>query len=195
MKLLGLSGSMTPRSKTTIVIDKVLEFAKVENPSIETEIISLRDYDLQFCDGRDPTYYENDTKQVIKKIEEADALIIGTPVYRGSYTGALKNVFDLIPNDALKGKVVGLIATGGTYHHFLAIEHQLKPLIGFFRAHIVPGSVYAHNRHFSEKTLVDPEVMERLRYLGEDVVKFQAQIGGDYVGAGSPSIPRRALHE
>ncbi|HET7580992.1 MAG TPA: NAD(P)H-dependent oxidoreductase [Bacillales bacterium] len=192
MKLLGLSGSLTPRSKTLIAIEKAAEFAQYDS-SVETEIISLRDFDIQFCDGRDPALYQGDTKQVIEKIEEADALIVGSPIYRGSYSGALKNVFDLIPNDALKGKVVGLIATGGTYHHFLAIEHQLKPLLGFFRAHIVPGSVYAHNHHYSDKTLVDSDVLQRLQDLGEDIVALQKRIGEEYIGAGSPSIPRRAL--
>lgn len=192
MKLLGLSGSLTPRSKTLIAIEKAAEFAQYDS-SVETEIISLRDFDIQFCDGRDPALYQGDTKQVIEKIKEADALIVGSPIYRGSYSGALKNVFDLIPNDALKGKVVGLIATGGTYHHFLAIEHQLKPLLGFFRAHIVPGSVYAHNHHYSDKTLVDSDVLQRLQDLGEDIVALQKRIGEEYIGAGSPSIPRRAL--
>lgn len=193
MKLLGLSGSLTPRSKTLIAVEKAVAFARVYSSPIDTDIINLRDWDLQFCDGRDPSRYEGDTKKLINAIDEADALIVGTPIYRGSYTGALKNVFDLIPNDGLTGKVVGLIATGGSYHHFLAIEQELKPLIGYFRAHIVPGSVYAHNEHYSEKNLVDPSVMERLRSLGEDVVRLHHQIGKDYVGADGPVIPRKAL--
>lgn len=193
MKLLGLSGSLTPRSKTLIAIEKAVQFAVRHDPSVEVEIVNLRDYDIGFCDGRDPLLYDGDTKAVIEKIEEADALIVGSPIYRGSYTGALKNVLDLIPNDALRGKVVGLIATGGTYHHFLAIEHQLKPLFGFFHAHVVPGAVYAHNRHYSDKTLVDLEVIERLQRLGEDVVDLQNRIGQEYIGACSPSIPRKAL--
>lgn len=194
MKLLGLSGSLTHRSKTLIAIEKAVAFANASDSSVEAEIINLRDYDLQFCDGRDPYLYEGDTKRVIEKIEEADALIIGSPVYRGSYTGALKNVLDVIPNDALKGKVVGIIATGGTFHHFLAVEHELKPLFGYFHAHVVPGAVYAHNLHYSEKTLVDEGILERLKKLGEDVVKLQGQIGRESVGASSPSIPRRALN-
>ncbi|AQS56715.1 NADPH-dependent FMN reductase [Novibacillus thermophilus] len=193
MRLLGLSGSLTPRSKTYIAVEQALTFAKAYDASVATDLISLRDYKLSFCDGRDPKLYEGDTKQVIQKIENADALIVGTPVYRGSYTGALKNVFDLIPNGALEGKVVGLIATGGTYHHFLAIEHQLKPLFGFFRAHVVPGTVYAHNDHYSDKRLVDPDVIERLRRLGEDVVRLQYAIGGGLAGAEAPPIPRKAL--
>lgn len=193
MKLLGLSGSLTPRSKTLIAVEKAVEFAKIHSPYIETETTSLRDWDLQFCDGRDPSLYQGDTKKLIQMIEEADALIIGAPIYRGSYPGALKNVFDIIPNDALKGKVVGLIATGGTYHHFLAIEHELKPLLGFFRTHIVPGAVYAHNDHYSDKRLVNPDVIDRLRSLGEDVVELQNRIGKEFVGAGGPSIPRKAL--
>ena len=47
-------------------------------------------------------------------IQAADAYIIGTPIYRGAYTGSLKNLLDQVPVEALMGKVAGLIATGGS---------------------------------------------------------------------------------
>ncbi|MDC3412131.1 NAD(P)H-dependent oxidoreductase [Aquibacillus sp. 3ASR75-11] len=193
MKIVGISGSLTPRSKTFITVEKALNFAEKSEHNVETELINLRDYHLQFCDGRDPSTYEGDTKQLIDKIVEADALIVGSPIYRGSISGALKNVFDLIPNDSLRGKVIGFIATGGTYHHYLAIEHQLKPLAGYFKAHVIPGNVYAHNQHFENKQLVDKEIITRLKELGETVVTFHDRLNREAVGAHQPSIPRKSL--
>lgn len=193
MKLLGLSGSLTEQSKTLIAVEKAIGFVRNEKEPVQTEVLNLRDYEVEFCDGRNPEAYQGDTKQVINKIIDADALIVGTPVYRGSYTSALKNVFDLIPNHALKGKVIGFIATGGTYHHFLAIEHQLKPLAGYFHAHVVPGAVYVHNEHYSEKELVDPEIHRRLQALATDVINLSTQIGKRYTGADGPDIPRKTL--
>jgi MsuE subfamily FMN reductase len=193
MKLLGISGSLSPLSKTQITVDTALKSA--QNTSVTTELISLGDYNLQFCDGRDPATYQGDTKQVIDKIVEADALIIASPIYRGSLSGALKNVFDLIPNDSLKGKVIGFIATGGTYHHYLVIEHQLKPLAGYFKAHVVPGNVYAHNSHFENKQLIDKEIIERLKELGESVVNLHYKINREAIGASQPTIPRKSLQD
>ncbi|MCI0354597.1 MAG: NAD(P)H-dependent oxidoreductase, partial [Acidobacteria bacterium] len=47
---------------------------------------------------------------IIDSIQSADLLVVGTPIYRGSYTGAFKHVFDLVRQDALAGKPVVLSA-------------------------------------------------------------------------------------
>ncbi|UFT98591.1 NAD(P)H-dependent oxidoreductase [Radiobacillus kanasensis] len=193
MKLVGVSGSLTPMSKTYVTLKEALTFAQNDNENVETDLLNLRDYEIQFCDGRDPAAYEGDTKKVIDLIEGADALLFGSPIYRGSLSGALKNVFDLIPNDSLRGKVVGFIATGGTYHHYLAIEHQLKPLAGYFKAHVVPGNVYAHNSHFENKQLVDEDIRQRLQELAISIVQLNERVQGGLVGANQPTIPRQSL--
>jgi MsuE subfamily FMN reductase len=193
MKIVGLTGSLTSSSKTFIAVDKALNFAKKHNPDIETIHLHLKDLSVDYCDGRDPSLYEADTKYLIDQITSADGYIIGSPIYRGTYTGALKNVFDLIPNDVLRGKVVGFIATGGTYHHYLALEHQFKPLAGYFKAHVIPGSVYIHNEHFVNKQLSNDEIIERLEALASDVVSLTSLIDKRFEGAHQPAIPRKVL--
>ncbi len=194
MKLLGLSGGLS--RKTLIAIEKTLEFASQYDDTIDVEALNICAYDVQFCDGRDPVNYEGDSRLVIDKVVEADALLIGTPVYRGTYTGLLKNVFDLIPNDALLGKPVGLIVTGGSDHHYLVIEHELKPIMGFFLAHVLPGGVYANNEHYSDHDLVSEDILERLEQLAKSVVNFAKIIPADrlsIVGALGPTIRRKSL--
>lgn len=194
MKLLGVSGGLS--RKTLIAIKKALDFAKRYDNTVETEAISLNEYDIQFCDARDPDKYEGDARLVIDKFVEADALLLGTPMYRGTYTGLLKNMFDLIPNAALLGKPVGMIATGGSDHHYLALEHEMKPLLGFFYAHVIPGSVYANNSHYSELDLVDEGILEQLDQLGRAIVNFARIIPDDklsIVGPLGPSIQRKSL--
>ena len=151
MKLVGVSGSPSTPSKTLLLVEAVVAQAG----DADASVINLRDRDVVLCDGRDPSGYDGDTRAVIDEVVAADALVVGTPMYRGGYTGRLKNLFDLLPNDALEGKPVGIVATGGSDHHFLAIEHELKPLVGFFRAYAVPGAVYAHDGHFAGGELVD----------------------------------------
>ncbi|WP_079525389.1 NADPH-dependent FMN reductase [Halobacillus hunanensis] len=195
MKVLGLSGSVTLSSKTWISVKQAIEAAKEALPGAETEIVHLGEYDTVLCDGRDPSLYEGDTKALIDLIVEADALIIGTPVYRASLTGALKNVFDIIPNDSLRGKAIGFIASGGSYHHYLVIDHQLNPLANYFRAHVIPGGVYVHNGHFSEGELVDEDVKSRLYQLGKATVQLTGNLQNKDFEIQQPSIPRRRLHQ
>ncbi|MBW0101833.1 NADPH-dependent FMN reductase [Pseudonocardia sp. KRD291] len=194
MKVLGISGSPSVASKTLMAVQIAVEHAG-SYPDVSAEVLNLRDHDVVFSDGRDPAAYEGDTRAVIDRVVAADALIVGTPMYRGGYTGRLKNLFDVLPNDALEGKPVGLVATGGTDHHFLAIEHELKPLVGFFRAYAVPGAVYANNGHFAGGELVDDGIREQLRRLSATVVEFAARMPRELVGTDYPKIPRKSLND
>ncbi|MET3322275.1 NAD(P)H-dependent oxidoreductase [Peribacillus butanolivorans] len=178
MKLLGISGTIIG-SKPRVVVQKVLDEVQRNQPEIEVELLDLKDYNVQFCDGRDPSTYNEDTKKVIDIVSSADFYIIGTPIFQGSITGALKNLFDLIHPKDFRNKVMGFIATGGTYQHYLVVENQLKPIAGYFRAFVAPGFVYAHNDHFSpQNELVDREVLERVAALSEEVIFMQKTLKG-----------------
>jgi FMN reductase len=196
MKILGLSGSPANPSKTVVALELALKAAGACGSDVETELVNIRDYDVQFCDGRDPSKYEGDTRLLIDKIIQCDGILIGTPMYRGTYTGILKNMFDLIPNDALHGKPAGLVATGGSDHHFLAIEHELKPILGFFFAHAIPGGVYVNNSHYSSQSLTDEGVKSRLAQIGQTVVEFVRRLPRDQsrlTGADAPEVKRTPL--
>jgi NAD(P)H-dependent FMN reductase len=177
MKLLGISGGMSQH--TIVAVEKALEYAHQYDNSVQTEALNISEYDIQYCDGRDPAEYEGDAKLIIDKIVNADAYFIGTPMYRGSYTGMLKNVFDIIPNDALIGKPVGLIATGGSNHHYLALEQELRPLLIFFYAYVVPGSVYINNKQLSASAYFVEEVLAHLKQLAKSVVNLNKYLPSD----------------
>ncbi|MFC5997049.1 NADPH-dependent FMN reductase [Pseudonocardia hispaniensis] len=195
MKLLGVSASPSADSKTLLALTAAVAHVRWRYDDVATDVINLRDLDMAFCDGRDPDRYEGDTRVVIDTVVAADALIIATPMYRGSYTGILKNLVDVLPNDALQGKPVGLIASGGSDHHFLAVEHQLKPLIGFFYGHPIPGAVYLNNDHFAAGRLADPGIIDRLAQLVDAVVEFARRVPRTVVGADRPTITRKTLAE
>lgn len=170
MKLVGISGTLIG-AKTASLVTQLLKEAKELDPDLETELLDLREYQLDFCDGRPFTDYSDDTQKAVDKIVSADAFIIGTPIFQASLPGALKNLLDLVPPAALRGKVIGFAATGGTYQHFLVIENQLKPIAGYFRAYTAPDYVYAHRDHFNEKNEIsDPDVLARTQQLAAQVV-------------------------
>ena len=195
MKLLGVCGSPSAPSKTLTALQVSLGRVRSVRSDVDVDLLDLRATDMRFSDGRDPSLYEGDTRRAIDAVVAADALVVGTPIYRGSCTGMLKNLFDVLPNDALRGKPVGLIASGGTDHHFLAVEHQLKPLLGFFQAHTLPGAVWANNTHWSGGELTDDDLRRQLEQLGESVVEFADRVPRGLVGATAPDIPRRSLAE
>lgn len=92
----------------------------------------------------------------------ADAIIVASPVYKGSYTGLFKHFIDLIDPAALLEKPVLLAATGGGHRHALMIEHQLRPLFAFFEARVLATGVYAAAADFADDQLVDAQTSARL---------------------------------
>lgn len=83
MKLLGISGTIVG-SKTGIAVQSVLEAAKRFHLEIEIEYLDMKDYQVQFCDGRDPSAYTGDTKTVIDIVSSVGCYIIGTPIFQSS---------------------------------------------------------------------------------------------------------------
>ena len=146
-KVIVFSGSFNRPSKTTALVNYIgKEVAK----KFGTEVVT---YDLldvgntlglaQRADKLEPK-----GQQIIEELTLADALVIGSPVYKGSYPGLFKHFIDLIEPERLYGKPVLLSATGGGDRHALMVEHQLRPLFGFFMAHSLPTAIYAAARDF-----------------------------------------------
>jgi FMN reductase/FAD reductase [NAD(P)H] len=177
MKLLGISGTILGM-KTSILVQRILDEVKQKEPNIEMEMLDLRDYDMQFCDGRKIDDYNEDTRKVIEKVSHADFYLIGSPIFNSSIPAPLKNLIDLIPPDVFRHKVMGFAANGGTYQHYLMIENQLKPIAGYLRAYVAPSYVYAHTSHFNEQNeIYDEDIVRRIRNLAAELVHMQQGIG------------------
>lgn len=174
MKVLGISGSIVG-SKTRIAVENILNRINEQYEDIEIELIDLKQYNLVFSDGRDYRDYTGDTKLVLEKIMEADGYIIGTPTFQASIPGTLKNLFDLLPMDAFREKVVGLVSTAGSAKHYLVAEQQLKPILNYMQAMVIPKYVFIEEKHYHKQAIIDDEIVFRLNRLADDVVFFFGQ--------------------
>ncbi len=132
-RLVAFSGSPRRPSKTRSLVETVaIEVAN--SRQVRLDIYDLVDADPGLgaaLQGRDATL---PAARIIDATERAAALIVGTPVYKGAYTGLFKHIFDLVDPRALVGKPVLLTAAGGGPLHALVVKHALRPLFGFFEA-------------------------------------------------------------
>jgi FMN reductase len=97
-----------------------------------------------------------DHRRIWDAVFSCDALVVGTPVYKASYTGLLKHFFDLLDPALLAAKPVIVCATGKAPQHALVIDHQVRPLFAFFRAWTLPTGIYATDADFpTPQTLGD----------------------------------------
>lgn len=99
-------------------------------------------------------------------VAEADLVLVATPIYKAAYSGLLKVFLDLLPPDALRGKTVLPLATGGSPGHLLALEYALKPVLAALGARHVLDAVYvvdsAWRAHELLGALPAPDVIERI---------------------------------
>ena len=93
---------------------------------------------------------------------EADAIIIGTPVFQASIPATLKNIFDLLPQNAFRDKVVSIVVTAGSAKHYLIVEQQLKPILAYMKAQIVQTYVFIEEKDFYRKEITDDDVLFRI---------------------------------
>lgn len=178
VKLIGISGSLVGW-KTNVLIHEVLTAARTYDENIETELIDLRDYDVEFVQGSPLAYYNADTFKVVNEILSADLLVIGSPIYQASISGALKNLLDHLPIDAFKGKVTGMVTTAGSANHFLVSEYQLKPILSYFKGIVPTTSVFSHDDSFNDvNEIIDPNVSDRIQKLAEEMIQLQKGLNG-----------------
>lgn len=169
MKIVGLSGSIVG-SKTRTAMDYTMKTIAEGNPEFEVTVIYLADYDVQFSDGRNYTEYEGDTKFVTESLMDADAIILGTPIFQASIPGTLKNIFDLLPVNAFLDKVVSMIVTAGSPKHYLIAENQLKPILAYMKAQIVQTYVFIEEKDFHRKEIINDDIFFRIDRLVEDTI-------------------------
>jgi FMN reductase len=143
-----LLGSTTSPGRLHRALDGAIE--RAAERGIEADLFDLGAHRIGFADGTPPDDLDDDTATAIAAVETADALIVATPIYRGSMTGSLKNLFDLLPVPALQGKVVGLVAIGASDHHYLGAERHLRDVLAFFGAFAMPVAVYLNGGDFPD---------------------------------------------
>ncbi|SOC90555.1 FMN reductase [Rhizobium sp. AN5] len=161
MNVLGISGSVKQPSRTARIVSDIL--ASIERrASVSVDTIDLAVAAPILFRALRADQLDEAGRRIIDAVEVADVLVVGSPVYRASYTGALKHLFDLVDFRALQGKRVILAATGGAALHGLMLEHQFRPLFGFFGAVTVPTTVYAVEADFTGYTLSNPVVEARV---------------------------------
>ena len=134
--VLSVSGSPSASSRTNRLLRHLDQRLTVQGHEvIPLDVRTVPAEALLGADFRHPAVVE-----ATKLFERADGFVVGTPVYKASYSGVLKALLDLLPQYALAGKTVLPLATGGSAAHVLAIDYALRPVLSSMgAAHIVQG--------------------------------------------------------
>lgn len=151
MKIVGLSGSHSRPSKSHVVL-KLVATRAAERIGGTARCFDMIDAGPELGRTFSWASARSEHEEMWQAVLDCDLLVVGGPVYKGSYTGLFKHFFDLFDRDSLAGKMVLLSALGASQQHALMIEHQLRPLFGFFSAHTLPKGLF-----FTAEALTDTD--------------------------------------
>lgn len=161
INVVAISGGLQRPSRTLALTDAIVAALGAALP-IETRLIELGEIGSRLAGALTRAQVPADLDAQIRAIETADALVVASPVYRASYTGLFKHLFDLVHHEALIDVPVLLAATGGSERHALVIDHRLRPLFSFFQARTLPIGVYASEGDFDQYQITNPALRARI---------------------------------
>jgi FMN reductase len=171
LKLVGLAGSYNRPSKTFALVDYIATLAS-ERYGFEKRIHDLTDVGPSLGHAQRQSDLDQAAAAVLADVVSADILVIGSPTYKGSYPGLFKHFIDLIDPEQLRAKPILISATGGGDRHALMVEHQLRPLFGFFMAHTLPTAVYASDRDFADYQVASEALKQRIGFAIDELSAF-----------------------
>ena len=150
MKAIGIVGSPRKDGNTEIITAHTLR--AMDEEGMGTELIRLSGLDIRPCDAcmacqhEETCLIEDNLLPIYKKMKEADAIILASPVYCGSATALLKALMERTASIAYRngrlfeGKVGGpLVVAGRAGQNFTLAQITFWfQIMGF----ITPGSTY-----------------------------------------------------
>ncbi len=167
--VVGVVGSLRDGSHTRTALKRALQEA--DSLGATTRLIDLRSYDLPVfdADSRDV----GDAARLREQLREADSVLLGSPMYHGSYSAALKNAIDYCGFDEFEGTTVGLLGVSGGRFPTTTLEH-LRSVCRAVNAWVIPhqAAVPSASNQIEDGEFVDADIERRVATLGQRAVEY-----------------------
>ncbi len=173
IRITGVCGSLSADGATKKALAIALNGAAEYNA--ETALLELRDFNLVFYGSVPENEYPPDLFQLRQALKDSQGIILATPEYHGSLTGALKNMLDLMSIEDFETKIIGLVGVAGGDIGAINSLNTMKTICRNLHCWVLPQEVSIANsaQTFDEDgTVNDPAIEERLLNVGRQVVKF-----------------------
>ena len=156
-KTVIINGTNSRTSRVSAIQQYILR--ELENTET-IEVFTLPAYDLITAN-----FASEEIRKANLVVEQADVVIVLTPIYKAAYSGILKVYLDLIPQKGFENKHIIPIAVGGTQHHLLAIDYALKPIFSALGATSISQGVFILDKQIEWKEqgfVIADEIRARL---------------------------------
>ena len=167
MKIVVISGSPRKTANTQIMMRYVYDYAKSKNH--DTKFINLSEGGIDYFSGPAENYSQT-TTQAANDIMDADAWIIGTPIYNSFFSAALKNLFEFVNYKNTAGKTAGLAILASGSIGFIDVQTLLTQLMSYFRVVTNPKAVFMTVDAIKDGQISGESEQTRLKELVDETV-------------------------
>lgn len=165
----AVCGSLRDGSFTRIALEHALEAAAETGAT--TDQIDLRTLDLPVynADNNDA----GEAAELRQRINDADSVLLGSPMYHGSIATPLKNALDYCGFDEFENTTVGLLAVSGGSFPVTTLEH-LRSICRALDAWVIPhqAAIPRARSKFDGDEFADEDIEERVETLGQRLVQY-----------------------
>ena len=167
----ALCGSLRDGSYTRIALERALSAA--EQAGGTTELLDLRAYELPIFDADRDREDAGDADALAARVRAADTILLGSPMYHGSFASPLKTALDYCGFDEFEDKTVGLLAVSGGAFPVTTLEH-MRSVCRALNAWVIPHEAAIPNASsaIEDGAFVDPKLEERVATLGRRAVQY-----------------------
>lgn len=170
-RIVGFSGNWTRPSRTRTLVQAVLDAAAARGLG-EVELYDLVDAGPALLQTMDRAKAAPEVERILKAMQAADAVVVGSAVHKGSYAGLFKHLFDLYDKEALSGKPVLVTASGAAPGHASVIDYHLRPLFLALDACVATRGLYALTDDYETPEQVGPALRARIERSVDELARL-----------------------
>lgn len=195
LRILGIGGTTSEQSWSLVPLDTAL--GKIEAAGADVVRATIYDLDLpMFRTDWKLEQYPPTLPWLLDQIRQADGLIICSPTYHGTMSGAIKNLLDALiflgwdKPAYLGGKPVALMAYGGMTS--MGVLSGLTQVVRGLKGITMPTHIAVPERGVDRTTvsITDERVLSRMDEMVEELLRFSAQLRQPHQ---APNIPARTV--
>ena len=148
-----INAGTSETSSTATLLSQIAKSVQEAGENITCTSINVRDVAQDAMTALVSGHKSPALQEIEATLLDADALIVGTPVFKAGASAVFMAFFQALDNDLLIGTPVLLAGTAGSQRHALVVDDQIRGLFAYLRTYTTPTSVFAAPEDFNDPKL------------------------------------------